>query len=252
MKAGSFVDLAMYYDLLYQDKKYVKEVDFIENLFGSYSNPNILELGCGTGNYTKIFAERGYDITGVDLSENMLEVARKKCPCNFINADIRNISLDKKFDICLAMFAVIGYITENADIIKVFKNVRKHLKPNGLFIFDVWNGLAVMRELPSVRFKSVKTDSMKVLRFAEPKLRSFEHICEVNYKLLILNNGNNTFNEIDEKHIVRFYFPQETKYFLEQSGFEVLRICPFLDVEGRVDESVWNITFVARSKELPE
>lgn len=252
MKAESFIDLAKYYDLLYQDKNYGKEVDFIEELFKEGSNPSILELGCGTGNYTKILNERGYDVTGVDLSENMLDVARKKCSCNFINADIRNVSIDEKFDVCLAMFAVIGYITENSEIIKVFKNVRKHLKPTGLFIFDVWNGLAVMRDLPSVRLKSVKTDSVNLLRYAEPKLWSFKHICEVNYKLLILNTSENTFNEIDEKHTVRFYFPQETKYFLEQSGFEVLRICPFLNIDGQVDESVWNITFVATPKELEE
>jgi hypothetical protein len=87
---------------------------------------------------------------------------------------------------------------------------------------------------------------VKLLRIANPKLRSFDHICEVNYKLLILNKADNKFNEIDETHVVRFYFPQEITYFLEATGFEVLKICPFLDLTGKVDENVWNIAIVAK------
>ncbi len=56
------------------------------------------------------------------------------------------------------------------------------------------------------------------------------------------------FDEINEKHIVRFYFPQEIKYYLEAAGFEVLKICPFMDFDGgRVNENVWNITVIARA-----
>jgi len=249
VKAVSFLDLAKYYDLLYQDKDYAKEVEFIEQLFEKGVKPNkVLELGCGTGNYTKVLEERGYDVTGIDLSEKMLVVAKQKCGCKFSQGDMRSFSLDSKFDACFAMFAVIGYITENDDILRVFKNVHRHLKPDGLFIFDVWNGLAVMRTLPFSRIKKVQTNDVDVIRFAEPSLHAFEHICDVNYKLLILNKRANSFNEIDEKHIVRFYFPQETKFFLEQAGFEVLRICPFMDVKGKVDENVWNIVFVARAR----
>jgi SAM-dependent methyltransferase len=247
MKNESFGNLARYYDLLYEDKDYVKEVDFIESLFEAPKPKKLIDLGCGTGNYSKVFAGRGYDVTGVDLSENMLEVAKQKCTCNFIQGDIRSFSLSVKFDACIAMFAVIGYITDSEDIIKVFKNVHSHLKPNGLFVFDVWNGLAVMRLLPSSRTKKVQSKDITVIRFAQPTLRSCEHICEVDYTLLILNKKKSSFNEINEKHIVRFYFPQETKYLLEQAGFEVLKICPFMDSSGQVDENVWNITFVARA-----
>ncbi len=180
MENESFASLAMYYDLLYKDKDYNREVDFIASYFKDFKAPRILELGCGTGNYTKILAERGYDVTGVDLSKDMLEIARQKCDCKLINGDIRSLSIEGKFDVCLAMFAVIGYITENSEIVKVLKNVHQHLKPNGLFIFDVWNGLAVMRILPSTRMKRVENDTIRVIRFAEPTLRSLENICEVN------------------------------------------------------------------------
>ena len=243
----SFEDYAAYYDLIYKDKDYKKEVDFIEEIFGESKPKKILEVGCGTGSYTRILLDRGYKVTAVDVSGDMLKIASEKCDCKFIKGDIRDITLNEKFDTCIAMFAVMGYITENAEIIKVLNNIRKHLKPNGIFVFDVWNGLAVLRLLPEQRIKEVENDEIRIIRFAVPNLRAFEQICEVNYKLIILNKRDNKLKEINEKHVMRFYFPQELKYYLENAGFEVLKICPFLDLNGKVDESVWNMCVIARA-----
>ena len=252
MKGGtSFRDYAAYYNLIYKDKDYEKEVDFIEEIFGEFigkNNPKkILEVGCETGNYTKILVDRGYEVTAIDVSEDMLELASEKCDCEVIKGDIRDITINEKFDTCIAMFAVMGYLTENTDIIKALNNIYNHLKPNGIFVFDVWNGLAVMRLLPEQRLKEVENDEIKIIRFALPNLKAFDHICEVNYKLIIQNKRDTKLKVINEKHVMRFYFPQELKYYLENAGFEVLKICPFLDLNGRVDEHVWNIAVIARA-----
>ena len=140
-----------------------------------------------------------------------------------------------------------GYITENSDTIKALKNIHDHLKPNGLFIFDVWNGLAVLRTLPELRVKELENETIKILRIAYPNLNAFNHTCRVKYKLFVLDKTDQTFGEFEEEHNVRFYFPQEIRLFLEMAGFEVLKICPFLDLSGKVDESVWNIAVVARA-----
>jgi SAM-dependent methyltransferase len=243
----SFEYIAKYYDLIYNDKDYESEVTFLEDIFGNTFKPKkILEIGCGTGNYTRILLERGYDMTALDVSESMLKTAKEKCHCKFIKGNMSAVSINERFDACIAMFAVMGYVTENSEIIKALKNIHKHLKENGLFIFDVWNGLATLRLLPELRIKVVENDKVKLLRIADPKLKSFDHICEVNYKLLILNKGNSKFSVIDEKHVMRFYFPQEIIFFLEATGFEVLKICPFLDLKGKVDENIWNIAVVAK------
>ena len=246
----SFKDYAAYYDLIYNDKDYEKEVDFIEEIIGESKPKKILEVGCGTGNYTKIVVDRGYEVTAVEVSEDMLKLASEKCDCKckFIKGDISDITLNEKFDTCIAMFAVMGYITENADIIKALNNIRRHLKPNGIFVFDVWNGLAVLRLLQEQRLKEVESDEIRIIRFADPTLKAFEQICEVNYKLIIQNKSDNKLKEIKEKHVMRFYFLQERKYYLENAGFEVLKICPFLDLNGRVDEHVWNIAMIAKNR----
>jgi SAM-dependent methyltransferase len=248
---GSFELTSNYYDLLYRDKDYAREVNFIEDIFKSAQKPRtILEIGCGTGNYSRILMAKGYKVTGVDISENMLSVAKKKCACTFMKGDMRDFFINSKFDACIAMFAVMGYVTENLDIVKAMKNIRSHLQLNSLFIFDVWNGLAVMRNLPELRVKTVEDDKVRIIRIANPKLRSFDHICEVNYKFIVLRKGNNKFTEFEENHVVRFYFPQEMKQFLSQSGFEILKICPFLNLAGNVDETVWNIAVVAKAVEV--
>jgi SAM-dependent methyltransferase len=247
----SFEYISNYYDLIYQDKDYKKEVAFIEDIFKKFHKPEkILEIGCGTGNYTKILLDRGYNVTGVDISENMLNIAKQKCICNFLRGDIRNIVIKEKFDTCLAMFAVMGYITGTFDIIKALRNIRAHMERAGLFVFDVWNGLAVMRTLPELRVKLVENDKVKIVRIAEPELKSFDHICKVNYKVIVLNKKDRTFNEFNETHVVRYYFPQEIKYFLSETGFELLKICPFLNFNGIVDETVWNIAVVAKAVDV--
>lgn len=244
----SFEYSAEFYDLIYKEKNYEKETTFIEDIFKAFTKPkSILEIGCGTGNYTKILHRKGYEMTGLDISENMVKVARKKCTCKFVVGDMRNVSLSDRFDACIALFAVMGYVTENSEIEIALNNIHRHLKPNGLFIFDVWNGLAVLRTPPELRVKEFEDNKTKILRIAYPNLKAFNHICEVKYKLLVTDKVNHTCSESEENHIVRFYFPQEIKLFLEKNGFEVLKMCPFLDLYGSVDQTVWNTTVIARA-----
>ncbi len=250
--------LAEIYDLIYKDKDYKGECTFIEEIFRKFStNPvrTILDGGCGTGGHAILLAKRGYKVTGFDSSETMIKCAKEKAKKSNLTldlqvADLRKFSLNDKFDACIAMFAVMGYITKDSDIIKALNNMHRHLKPNGIFVFDVWNGLAVMRILPECRVEEVENDKIKIMRVAVPNLKSFDHICEVNYKLLILNKQNNTFHEINEKHIVRFYFPQEIKYYLDNAGFEVLKIVPFLDLNRKLNENVWNIAVIAKATSI--
>ncbi len=247
-ESTTFRTFAKYYDLLYKDKNYAKETDFLEACFQEYLRPKkILEIGCGTGNYTRIFYERGYEITGIDASEQMLNIARSKCMCNFQKMDVRDFSLPEKYDCCLGLFAVMGYVTDNSAIQKALRKIRNHLVEGGLFIFDVWNGLAVMRNLPESRAKEVEDETVKIVRFCTPALNPFEHTCEVNYKLLIEEKVSHTNTQIEEKHVVRFYFPQEIKYFLESNGFSVLKICPFMELNGAVNENTWNMTVISKA-----
>ena len=142
MSENAFEFSAKYYDLIYADKDYEKETAFIEDCIRHYGSANrILELGCGTGNYSRVLSSKGYRVTGIDSSERMIDIAKKKVNGTFLKLDIRDFSLSRRFDCCLALFAVLGYITSNSDFEIVLKNVRNHLKMGGLFVFDVSDAL---------------------------------------------------------------------------------------------------------------
>jgi len=245
---------AQYYDLIYSDKDYKAECDFVEQIFQKYSQgqiSTILELGCGTGGHAIPLAQKGYKVSGIDISEAMIAEARKKAKganlsLDFQVMDLRRFNLGRTFDACISMFAVMGYVTDTKDMLSTLRNVRKHLEDTSLFVFDFWNGLAVLRILPEVRVKSVEDKGLKIVRTARPELDAINHICQVNYHMLITKN-NTLVDEIKETHIIRYYFPQEMTHYLEDAGFETLRICPFLDLNGKADENVWNITVIAKA-----
>lgn len=245
---------AQYYDLIYSDKDYKAECDFVEQVFQKYSHSRIstiLELGCGTGGHAIPLAKKGYKVSGIDISEAMIAEAREKAKgtnlsLDFQVMDLRSFNLGGTYDACISMFAVIGYVTDTKDMLSTLKNVRKHLGSASLFVFDFWNGLAVLRILPSVRVKTVEDKGLKIIRTAQPELDAVNHICQVNYHMLVMKN-NTILDEIKEKHTIRYYFPQEMTHYLEDAGFQVLQICPVMDLSGKVDENVWNITVIAKA-----
>lgn len=250
----SFDKYAEYYDLIYHDKDYGKECNFIEEIIQNYSTnlvKTILDCGCGTGGHTIPLAQRGYAVTGIDASKRELKHARRKAKESNVNADfqsgdLRQLELGKTVDACICMFAVLNYITVTEEIIETLRRIRRHLAADSLFVCDIWNGLAVLRQLPSVRVKVVQNEKIRVIRTVEPELDAFNHICRLKYRLLI-SHGDKLIEEIIETHVIRYYFPQEIKHYLKDAGFEVLKICPFLDLNGMVDENIWNITIIAKA-----
>jgi SAM-dependent methyltransferase len=249
-------DYALAYDYLYQDKDYAKECDFIECVFREFSDrvvKTILDMGCGTGGHALILAQRGYEVVGVDSSKDMLDIARRKVnkaqlPIELVEGNITSFNLQKKFDAVIAMFAVMSYQTTNSDISKACEVAKNHLNPGGVFLFDCWNGLAVLTEKPTMRIKEVKlNDRERIIRFTEPILNTVSHTVEVRFKLFRIQDGY-LISQTDESHLMRFLFPQEIKYFLEVAGFEKIKFCPFLKLEKTLTERDWNMAVIACAK----
>jgi len=159
-----FDNYAHYYDLLYRDKDYRGETDYICGLLEKFAPgaKSILDLGCGTGRHAVSLAERGFDVFGVDLSNKMIAKAGERKTqlsshisqkVNFEVADIRKLNIGKNFDVIVSLFHVLSYQTTDEDLQAVFEVVAEHLEPEGIFIFDFWYGPAVLAEKPEVREK---------------------------------------------------------------------------------------------------
>lgn len=252
----SFASYSAYYDLMYRDKRYDLECDFLEAAFRTARGPRVkqvLDLGCGTGGHALVLAERGYEVTGIDRAEGMLEIARTKAgslsgvaPPVFRCGDLRSLELGSSFDAVVAMFAVISYLSTNEQIIEALRAVRRHLQPGGVFVFDAWHGPGVLRDLPSDRLKVVESEGGRVLRFAHTTTDHLSHTSDVHYHLLHLAD-NQVRSEFEEVHTMRFFFPQEITFMLQLCGFGVRRMCqlPDLDLPPRIDS--WTFAVVAEA-----
>lgn len=246
-------DYADSYDYLYQDKDYEKECDFLEEIFSKYSRKtkSILDLGCGTGGHAIKLAERGYDVLGVDRSEQMIGKAKKKTKesglmLRFLKSDIKDLSIDERFDSVISMFAVISYQTKNADLERFCRIAKNHLKKDGLFIFDCWHGPAVLADRPGVRVKEIDIkDNGKIVRFTEPVLDILNHTVNTKFKVWKIE-GKNLVKETKEDHLMRFLFPKEIEYYLNITGFKDIFLFPFLRLDKGLSEKDWNMTVVAR------
>lgn len=247
------------YDLLYADKDYESECDFIETVFDRFSEKKVervLDLGCGTGNHAWRLARRGYQVIGVDLSEPMLKIAYQKkisfhlpaglTPPIFIRGDIRQLHLKTYFDAALALFAVLGYQSENEDILAFMATVEKHLTPGGLFLADFWYGPAVEAIKPEPRKKVISFNKKKVIRYAGTDFNPKKHQCLVHYHLLIEQEDGSLAEEFKEDHLVRYFFLPEIKNFLSLSNLEFLHLSALGDLDKPAGSDTWNVFLVAK------
>lgn len=244
------------YDALYQDKDYAAECDLLQEQFEKHHTGevrSVLDLGCGTGNHVIPLAERGYQVTGVDRSAEMLEQARTKASALVSSgklslqcADIRDLKLDKTFDAVLIMFAVLGYQLTNQDVFSTLTTARRHLNPGGLLIFDVWHGPAVLVNRPSQRIKVVNTGGGQILRVSSGTLDTNRNLCQVDYLVWLLE-GNQLISNATESHSMRYFFPLELELFLESTGFTPVRLGAFPEFNNDPDETTWNVAQVAKA-----
>ncbi|MDU4695589.1 MAG: class I SAM-dependent methyltransferase [Paenibacillus sp.] len=253
---STFNEYAKFYDLLYQDKDYSTEVDYIDGLIKKFSPEanSILELGCGTGKHAMLLAQKGYNIHGVDISSEMLrqaelEIEKHKMSdrINLSHGDIRDIRINQKYDVVISLFHVMSYQTMNADIERAFLTASHHLKPNGIFIFDCWYGPGVLTDPPVTRVKRYSNDQFGITRIAEPEMNTITNTVTVKYELFVKEFKSNRIQEIQESHVMRYFFKQEIELLFEKSGLNYTKLFAFLKKIPPTTND-WNSLFIGTKK----
>ena len=139
---NNYTYFATVYDRMMDNIPYEEWEQYILQLFYRYGVApcsHVAELGCGTGVMTRLLSSEGFVMTGIDLSEDMLEVAKCKdtSDINYICRDMRNFELSTKQDAIISVCDSMNYLLTEEDITKTFSSVKRNLKSGGVFIFDL-------------------------------------------------------------------------------------------------------------------
>lgn len=242
-----FDTYSRYYDLLYRDKDYAAEVDYLDRLLQRHGleGRELLEFGSGTGHHGRLLAERGYRVQGIELSETMVSQAQPADGFAIQQGDIRAVRMNTLYDAVVSLFHVISYQTGNDDVRAVFQRAAEHLRPGGLLVFDVWYSPAVYAQRPSVRVKRMGDETIEVTRIAEPDIRPNENRVDVNYTVMVRDRETGQVETLRESHPMRHFSLPELDFLASMAGFERLHAEEFL-TGAAPGESTWGVCVVLR------
>jgi len=242
-----FDEYGFYYDLLYRDKDYIAEVDYIDSLLARFgvAGCDVLEFGSGTGKHGKLLAKCGYTVTGIERSKKMVAQAVSAEGFSCQQGDICSVQLKRTFGVVLSLFHVISYQVRNEDLKAVFSRAAEHLEQGGLFVFDVWYSPAVYAQKPEVRIKRIKDNNVEVVRIAEPEIIPNENYIDVKYTIFINDIVARSYKTFTENHKMRHFSLPELDLLAEMGGFERLTAEAFLTSE-EPSEKTWGLCLVYR------
>ncbi len=192
---------------------------------------SVLDIACGTGNYTVVFAKQGYKATGIDISDEMLRIAREKTGGKtnprFIKMDMRNIELESKYDVATVLFGGFGYLVGNTELSRFFTGVGKHLNRGGLLAFEFWQNSAVLpaaaRQLGQKSWDRAEDDDRLIVRLNLSKYDSHTNTLNIKFDFYVLDmERKKLLDTFSETHRVKTYSISQMKELLEQNRFKAL------------------------------
>jgi SAM-dependent methyltransferase len=219
--------LADVYHEIYQSLfNYDEEFNFYDYHLQANRIKSVVEIGCGTGNLAKRLIAANYQYLGIDLFQEMLDIAVINAPkATFMQGDVRNFVLPSKLDCALITGRSISYLTTNDDILQAFRHLNNSLNLNGLLMFDAIDASQLF-----LNFKEGKKDELIVAKFkriSENRMNLASgwtwNWASVYYKL----DQNNQYQEIGQDFsTLRAFIKYEVELFLNLTGFQLIEVLP--------------------------
>ncbi len=185
----------------------------------------IVELGCGTGSFTLEMAKKGYDIMGIDLSPEMLDIARNKAANEgfdlmFLEQDMSELDLYCTAGTIVSVCDSVNYLTDPEDVITTFKLVNNFLFPKGIFIFD-FNTVHKYRDVIGNATIAENRDDCSFIW--DNYYYEEDHINEYDLSIFVMQDEkNNIFKRFQETHYQRGYTIEEMISFVKEAGLEFI------------------------------
>lgn len=247
---SSYDALAGSYDALMVDGSYLKRVEWLERLFRKSAIPvqTVLDLACGTGTIACLLAERGYQVTATDGSEEMLTQAVMKAAALeeraplFLHQAMPKLRLLEPVDAAISTIDSLNYLTREKDLRETFKRVYRWLKPGGQFIFDM-NTPYKLRRMDGQIYMDETEDSFCVWRtfFSERT-----QVCTYQVDLF-QEREDGAWERTFEEHREKAWSMDQLCDFLTEAGFETVHVTGDLTLRApKAEEDRWLIRAVKK------
>lgn len=233
--------LAPFYDSINSDIDYKRWADFFEKIIKKHMSTRpelVLDLGCGTGKMTLELASRGYDMTGIDFSPEMLDIARNLADEEghdvlWLCQDMRKFELYGTVDAAVSCLDCLNHLTNYDDLKKCLSLVHNYLIPDGIFIFDV-NGKFKFENIYSDNTYTMEEDGAVCIW--ENDYDAESRLCDF-YITLFKEESDGRYERYDDEQTERMYTLEEIKSALAETGMEFIGAYSDFDFTEGSDDS---------------
>ena len=247
----AYTSFASVYDTFMDNIPYDEWAEYLIDLLkeNGINDGLVLDLGCGTGNMTELLATAGYDMIGVDNAEEMLEIAMEKREKSghdilYLLQDMREFELYGTVKAIVSICDSINYITEEEDLLEVFRLTNNYLEPKGIFIFD-FNTVYKYREV--LGNQTIAEDREDCSFIWDNYYYEDEQINEYELSLFIKEQNSDLYRKYQEMHYQKAYELETIRRLVEQSGLEYITAYDAFTRNAPTEESE-RIYVIAREK----
>lgn len=218
-------EFARVYDTLMDDVDYDGWARHYMELIAPISPRRICECACGTGSLTVRFARAGLNVTGVDVSEEMLRAAQEKArrfgvQVPFVHQDMCALTLPRRVDAVLATCDGVNYLTQEAQVRAFFESAYRALRPGGMLAFDV----STLEKLSGTLGNAFFGEDRSEITYLWQNRWDAHTRCVRMDIAFFLREADGRYRRFDEAQIQRAYTPQELTALLRQAGFADIRV----------------------------
>jgi SAM-dependent methyltransferase len=242
-------DYAQLYDCIYETKDYAKEVDHLVTLLEKKGIPKgskVLDYGCGTGRHAIELFNRGYLVTGADVSSAMCDIARLRCGQSVEILSIEGLSgREESFDAVVSMFDVFSYMTEESPAVHFLELLNIFCKEKGLIVFDTWHLAGLINDPP--KFSTRELECPGVGRFERtmtPDTNWIDGVTQLRISLTSLDAPEQP--AVTEQHSVRAWTITELNILSKLAGLDAMEFLKSPGLAIPASEEDWHVAVVAK------
>jgi SAM-dependent methyltransferase len=235
---SSYNRFAEVYDQLMTDIPYAEYVEWIQSYAPVHTYKNLLDIGCGTGTMAQLLASAGYNVSGIDLSEEMLAIAHERLAEQGFDVPLFAMSMAElegfeNVDVAIIPIDSINYVTDEAEVVETLKRIFNSLREGGQLLFDVHSLNYVENYLDGSPFTY---DDGEITYIWHTEEGEYEHSVYHQMTFFVANEDG-TYDRFDEEHFQRTFPIGYYKQLLQQIGFQHVEVTADFTNEQPTEES---------------